>query len=75
MLKGTLQYKRLKHKLNTIDIYQSASNRASFERKCLNSIKKIYQHAGKCDQQQNLKMFLRLLWFLLHNEKLMTVLV
>ena len=25
------------------------------EHKCLNNIKKIYQHAGKYDEQQNLK--------------------
>ena len=30
-------------------------NRDSFEHKCLNNIKKIYQHAGKCDYQQNFK--------------------
>ena len=28
---------------------------SSFEHKCLNNIKKIYQHAGKCDDQQTLK--------------------
>ena len=26
-----------------------------FEHICMNNIKKIYQHAGKCDAQQNLK--------------------
>ena len=31
------------------------SNIASFEKKCLNNIKKIYQHAGKCDNQQKFK--------------------
>ena len=25
------------------------------ENRCMNNIKKIYQHAGKCDDQQNLK--------------------
>ena len=25
-----------------------------FWKKCMNNIKKIYQHAGKCDDQQNL---------------------
>ena len=28
---------------------------SSFEHICMNNIKKIYQHAGKCDDQQNLK--------------------
>ena len=28
---------------------------SSSEHKCLNNTKKIYQHAGKCDYQQNLK--------------------
>ena len=27
----------------------------SFEHKCFNNTKKIYQHAGKCNDQQNLK--------------------
>ena len=30
-------------------------NISSLEHKCLNNIKKIYQHASKCDNQQNLK--------------------
>ena len=30
----------------------------SFEHKCLNNIKNIYQHTGKCDYQQNLKYIL-----------------
>ena len=28
---------------------------SSFEHKSLNNMKNIYQHAGKCDNQQNLK--------------------
>ena len=28
---------------------------STFEHRCMNNIKKIYQHAGKCDDQQNLK--------------------
>ena len=31
------------------------SNRPSVEHKCLNNIKIIHQHAGKCDDQQNLR--------------------
>ena len=41
--------------MKTIGIYQSICNWSSFEHKCLNNIKNIYQHAGKCDDQQNLK--------------------
>ena len=28
---------------------------SSYEHKCLNNIKNIYQHSGKCDDKQNLK--------------------
>ena len=31
---------------------------STFEHRCINNIKKIYQHAGKCDDQQNLKYIL-----------------
>ena len=41
--------------MNTIGIDQSLSNRTYFEHNFLKNIKKIYQHAGKCDDQQNLK--------------------
>ena len=41
--------------MKTIGIDQSLCNRSSFEHKCMNNIKNIYQYAGKCDNQQNLK--------------------
>ena len=41
--------------MKTIGIDQSVFERSSFEHRCMNNIKKIYQHAGKCDDQQNLK--------------------
>ena len=41
--------------MNTIGIDQSSPTRSSFEHRCMNNIKKIYQQAGKCDYQQNLK--------------------
>ena len=50
-----LQSSRLEDHMKTIGIDQSLCNRSSFEHKCMNNIKKIYQHAGKCDDQQNLK--------------------
>ena len=50
-----LQSPRLEDHMNTICIDQSLNNRPSVEHKLLNKIKMIYQHAGKCDDQQNLK--------------------
>ena len=41
--------------MKAIRIDQSLCNRSSFEYKCMNNIKKIYQHADKCDEQQNIK--------------------
>ena len=41
--------------MKTIGVDQSLFNRSYFEHKFLNNIKKIYQHAGRCDNQQNLK--------------------
>ena len=50
-----LQSSRLEDNMKTIGIDQSPFTEYSFEHKCMNNIKKIYQHAGKCDDQQNLK--------------------
>ena len=36
-------------------IEQSSFTKSSFEHKFMNNIKKIYQHADKCDDQQNIK--------------------
>ena len=41
--------------MKTIGIDQSSFARSSFEHRCMNNIKNIYQHAGKCDDQKNLK--------------------
>ena len=41
--------------MKTIGIDQSSFNMSTFEHRCMNNIKKIYQHAGKCDDQKNLK--------------------
>ena len=41
--------------MKTIGIGQSSFARSSFEHRCMNNIKKIYQHAGNCDDQHNLK--------------------
>ena len=50
-----LQSSRHEDNMKTIGIGQSSFSRSSFEQICMNNIKKIYQHAGKCDDQQNLK--------------------
>ena len=44
--------------MKTIGIDQLFSNRPSVEHKFLNNIKKIYEYAGKCDDQQNLNNIL-----------------
>ena len=55
VIKCMLQSSRLEDHMNTIGIDQSSFTKSSFEHRCMNNIKKIYQHAGKCDYQQNLK--------------------
>ena len=55
MIKCMLQSSCLEYHMKIIGIYQSLYTRSSFKHKCINNIKKIYQHAGKCDDQQNLK--------------------
>ena len=55
VIKCMLQSSRLEDHMKTIGIDQSSFTRSSFEHRCMNNIKKIYQHAGKCDDQQNLK--------------------
>ena len=41
--------------METIDIDRSSFTRSYFEHRCMDNIKKIYEHAGKCDDQKNLK--------------------
>ena len=41
--------------MKTISIDQSSFTWSSIEHICMNNIKNIYQHAGKCDDQKNLK--------------------
>ena len=55
MLKGMLQSPRLKDHMQTIGIGQSLSNSYRFEHRCLKNIRKLYEHAGKCDNQQQFK--------------------
>ena len=55
VLKGMLQSPHIKDHTKIIGIDQSLSNIYYFEYKHLNNIKKMYQHAGKCDYQQEFK--------------------
>ena len=55
VIKCMLQSSRLEYHMKTIGIDQSSFNMSTFEHRCINNIKKIYQHAGKCDYKQNLK--------------------
>ena len=55
VIKYMLQSSRLEDHMKTIGVYQSLFTRSSFEHKCMNNIKYIYKHAGKCDDQKNLK--------------------
>ena len=50
-----LQSSRLEDHMKTIVIYQSSFTRSYLEHRCMDNTKNIYQHAGKCDDQQNLK--------------------
>ena len=51
VIEGMLKLPRLKYHMKTIGIDQSVRNRTSFKHKCLNNIKNIYQHSGKCDDE------------------------
>ena len=50
-----LQSSLLEDHMKTIGIDLSSFNMSTFEHRCMNNIKNIYQHSGKCDDQQNLK--------------------
>ena len=50
-----LQSSRLEYHMKTIGIDRSSFNMSTFEHRCMNNTKKIYQHAGKCDEKKNLK--------------------
>ena len=50
-----LQSSHLEDHMKTIGIDQPSFARFSFAHRCMNNNKKIYQHAGKCDDKKNLK--------------------
>ena len=51
VIKCLLQSSRLEDHIKNIGIDQSSFARSSFEHRCMNNINKIYEHAGKCDNQ------------------------
>ena len=55
VIESMLQSLRFKYHMNTIVIYQPLRNSAPFEHRCLQNIKKLYKHAGKCDDQHQFK--------------------
>ena len=55
VLKVMLQLPHLKYHMKTIGIDQYLSNNDLYEHKCLQNIKKLYKHAGKCDKQKKFK--------------------
>ena len=50
-----LHLPRLKYHIQTIGINQSLSNNTIYLKKKLENIKKLYKHAGKCDNQKQFK--------------------
>ena len=50
-----LQSSRMKYHVQNNGIEQFLSNNALYEHKFLENIKKLYKHAGKCDDQQQFK--------------------
>ena len=55
VIKCMLKSSRLEDHMKTIGIDQSSFARSSFEHRCMNNIKNIYQYSGKIDDKQNLK--------------------
>ena len=55
VIKCMLRSSLIEDHMKTIGIDQSSFTRSSFEHICMNNIKNIYQHADKCDDQQNPK--------------------
>ena len=68
VIKCLLQSSRLEDHMKTIGIDQSSFERTSFEHRYMNNIKKIYQHAGKCDDQQSFKDIIDAANYLLQRE-------
>ena len=58
IVKGLLQSEQLKENMVTIGVDYSFSNNYLYEHICLKNIKKLYQSAVKCDDQQQYKAIL-----------------
>ena len=54
-IKPMLQSLCLEYHMKTVAINQSICTSSYLEHKYMNNIENIYQHVGKCDDQQNLK--------------------
>ena len=65
VLKGMLQSPRLKYHVQTIGIDSSLSNNAIYEHKFIETSKKFTNKLVSLTTNNNSKIFLRLLWFLL----------
>ena len=58
VIKGILKSPRPKYHVQTIGIHPSLSNNAIYKHKYLENIKNLYEKAGKCDDQKQLKYIL-----------------
>ena len=58
VIEGILQSPRLKYHVETIGIRKLLRNSALFEHRCLQNIRNLYKHAGKCDNKQQFKYIL-----------------
>ena len=74
VIKGMLQSKRLKYHVQTIGIDPSLSKNTINEHKCLENIKNYTNKLVSVTTSNNLKIFLRVLWFLLMKDSPKTVL-
>ena len=74
VIKGMLQSPRLKYHVQTIGIDQSLSNNALYEHKFHENIKKYTNRLVSVTTSKNSKIILRLIWFLLLNYSMETVL-
>ena len=65
VIKVMLQSSQLKYNVHAIGIDQSLSKNVIYEHKCLQNINKLYKCSGNWGDEKNLKILLRLIWFLI----------
>ena len=63
---GMLKSPRLKDHMKTIGVDQSFRNRASFENKVWNKMKRYINMLVSVMTKETFKIFMRLIWFILH---------